>query len=96
MIEIIKKILIILIIIVAITFSIIPLDHTHWSGIDRHDDMKFSHKFLNRMYFVSSTLSSVGYGDIHPISTTAKIVTIVLQLVTILGIVTILHNYNLI
>jgi hypothetical protein len=42
-----------------------------FSGIDAEDDSGLK-RVENRLYFVLTTLSSVGYGDIYPVSRRAR------------------------
>ena len=51
-------------------------DYYDFNGISEHD-----HTFLNMLYFTSTTSSTVGYGDISPKTTKAKIIIILLQVV---------------
>jgi len=66
---------------VFLIFSLVfyQFDYTHWNGINKEDDDTISKKFFNRLYFVSSTYSTVGYGDISPKSTYCRFATIILQ-----------------
>ena len=45
-------------------------------------------KYMNRLYFTITTLSTVGYGDISPKSLRAKIITMILQALVTIGTVT--------
>ena len=49
----------------------------HFNGID--DDEPFVMIPLNRLYFVMTTLSTVGYGDISPKSPIAKLISILIM-----------------
>jgi len=62
-------------------------DHTHWNGIKEKDDDTFKKKFFNRLYFTSTTYSTVGYGDISPKSTSCRTIAILLQTFIIIEIV---------
>ena len=50
----------------VLIFSLIlnKYDHEHFVGIDEEDDKK--NRFSNRVYYVLTTMSTVGYGDIYP------------------------------
>lgn len=49
----------------------------HFNGLE--DDESWMERPLNRIYFVLSTLSTVGYGDISPRSPFAKLVGILIM-----------------
>ncbi|RPF82427.1 MAG: hypothetical protein CBC65_000375 [Rhodothermaceae bacterium TMED105] len=42
------------------------LDAEEFSGIDENSDKNFVSRIFNRFYFVCTTLSTAGYGDIYP------------------------------
>lgn len=67
-------------------------DHTHFQGLDaeKSGDAPITQRFLNRLYFVSTTLSTAGYGDIYPISNSARVTTIIIQTLAAIGLVTML------
>ena len=48
---------------------------------------------MNRLYFVTTTFSSTGYGDISPKSQTARGITILLQLLVVINIISLLGKY---
>lgn len=80
--------------IVFSTFVFLLLDSTHFHGLELEDKENHSlvTKFFDRLYFSSTTLSTVGYGDITPKSHMAKMVTIVLQFISTIGIISIIQN----
>lgn len=51
-------------------------DYRHFHGITKKEDEKWSHAFLIRFYFVLTTFTTIGYGDITPKSNRARIITI--------------------
>lgn len=51
---------------------------------------KKDEKLFNRFYFTITTLSTTGFGDVSPKSSRAKWATIVLQILTTVGILTVL------
>lgn len=53
-------------------------DHTHFNGIEEESDQGYD-KILNRLYFVLTSLSTIGYGDISPKTQPCRYVTILLQ-----------------
>ena len=77
------------IIFLYIIFTIIfcQYDHTHWNGIEEKEDDTLQKKFFNRLYFTSTTYSTVGYGDISPKSNSCRTMAMVLQMLIIIEIV---------
>ena len=59
---------------VVFFLATLRLDSTHFRGFD--EEKRSSERFLNRLYFVATTLSTVGYGDMSPKSTLAKSVSV--------------------
>lgn len=55
-------------------FSILTFMYSaeEFSGIDAESDTGLK-RLENRIYYVLTTLSSVGYGDIYPVSSRARI-----------------------
>lgn len=51
---------------------------------------KENERLFNRFYFTITTLSTTGFGDVSPKSSRAKWATIVLQILTTVGILTML------
>ena len=79
----IKLLLIGLFIIFLFTGIFYLFDHTHFNGIhSEHEEQKLFH----RLYFTVTTLSSANYGDIVPITTITKFITMILQIIIILGV----------
>lgn len=65
----------VIIFITVILFSILltAFDHQHFSGIDGElEENNFSTKLFHRLYLTLTTFTSVGYGDIYPISVKAR------------------------
>ena len=56
-------------------------DYRHFHGIERIEDIYWLDAFLNRFYFVLTTFSTIGYGDITPRTKRAKLLTIAIILV---------------
>ena len=56
-----------------ITFFLGP---AHFNGLD---DERLSERLINRLYYVMTTVSTVGYGDISPKSPFAKLVGITIM-----------------
>lgn len=72
---------------ILFTFIFCKYDHTHWNGIEEKDDDTFKKKFFNRLYFTSTTYSTVGYGDISPKSQECRTIVMILQTLIIIEIV---------
>ena len=66
------------------TLLYMNLDYTHWNGIAKNNDNTILKKFLNRLYFSSITLSTVGYGDITPKSIINIFITILFNVFIII------------
>ena len=62
----------------------------HWVGIDwkREGKNKELNRWYEYVYFVSTTVSTAGYGDIYPISYQSKGLTLFLQILILIGITT--------
>ena len=77
-------------IILAVTFSFVLLicDANEFNGLDEANESDSLLKYLNRLYFTMTTISTVGYGDISPASVRAKVITMVLQALVTIGTVT--------
>jgi hypothetical protein len=58
----------------------------HWNGLNDSNDKHFEQKVLNRLYFVCTTFSTAGYGDITPKSTALKWVVVFKQMLMLLQI----------
>ena len=84
--EIIEDVKEIFIILSIFTIILSFLDKTHFNGLENTDDNNIIQKLTDRLYLVTTTLSSVGYGDISPKSNIAKYVIILIQLCVILTI----------
>jgi len=78
------KVTVIVIIVFSIIFSM--FDYSHYKGIDKEDDKNCINRFLNRAYFTTSTLSSVGYGDIVATSKEVRVIVMAAQIVVIVNV----------
>ena len=80
---------------IIITFIIILsfFNHTHWNGIEEEEDKSIIKKIFNRYYFVTATLSSVGYGDISPKSYICKFIVSILNILVAVNIVSLIGNF---
>ena len=52
---------------------------SHWTGIEPSDDVNVFERFMTRLYFTSTTMSTVGYGDITPRTHACRNVVVMLQ-----------------
>lgn len=76
-------------IVFIIFFSVIYYylkDNNNFTGLDS------SSSFLDCFYFSFTTMSTVGYGDISPNSSTSKIIVMLQQLMVMIGIASLLVN----
>ena len=55
-----------LLVIVAFTILFAQLDARHFNGVSEAMDESSATRYANRLYFVVSTLSTVGSGDVTP------------------------------
>ena len=79
-----SKLVFIIISIFVFIFSL--FDHTHFYGLNKKNDSKLNERIFNRLYFTVTTLSSANYGDIAPITTITKFITMILQIIIIVGV----------
>ena len=63
-------------IVVAFTALTTLMGPDHFHGLE---DEQLSDRILNRLYYVMTTVSTVGYGDISPKSSSAKLVGIAIM-----------------
>lgn len=70
----------ILAVVFAFTVIFCVFDKDHFSGID--DEESIGDRIFNRVYFVLTTVSTVGYGDVYAKSKEARGVVMVLLIVT--------------
>ena len=81
--------LIITIFVIILSF----FDHTHWNGIEEEEDKSIIKKLFNRYYFITTTVSSVGYGDISPKSYSCKFVVSVLHVFVAIHMVSLIGDF---
>jgi hypothetical protein len=75
----------------AIGLTIVCRDYRHFHGLNRRDDANILQALFDRFYFILLTISTIGYGDIYPLTNRAKIsVVVIISLV----IVTILNMFS--
>ena len=92
---IIVKLFMLYILFITIFLCILLLfDYTHWNGIEKKNDDTIQDKILNRLYFITTTVSTSGYGDITPKSKVCRIIIMVLQTFVLFGIIDALQGIS--
>jgi hypothetical protein len=82
------------VIILAVSVTILCFfDYTHWTGIEEEEDKNIVKKIFNRLYFATTTMSSVGYGDVSPKSYGCRGVVMFVQILVILHILSVLGRH---
>ena len=78
-------------------YSTFLWDSYHWNGmddnIDSNDPYLTQKKLFNRLYFSITTTSTVGYGDISPRTTLARILVLLNILTIVVEGISILHEF---
>lgn len=72
-----------ILIVFAVIYTIACPTTDHWKGLNNMNDATLSDKFFNRLYFSLTTMTTIGYGDITPVSKTARSI-VLLQMFTII------------
>lgn len=62
----------------TILLTIVCRDYRNFTGLNRRDDANIYQALFDRFYFVLVTISTMGYGDISPVSNRAKFSVIVI------------------
>ena len=83
----------IFIIIIIFIFILSLFDYTHWNGIHEEEDKSIIKKIFNRYYFLTSTISSVGYGDISPKSYSCRAIVSILHLIVAAHFISLIGNF---
>jgi len=76
--------------IIIFTLVMYNFDYHHWNGITKEDDEE--NRLINRLYFVLSTLSTTGYGDVTPKTKNMKIIVMVFQFILLISLIDILSD----
>jgi conjugal transfer/entry exclusion protein len=78
--------------IVVTAAALMALDYSNFNGLEKEKGGLNSmfQQYFDRLYFASTTFSTVGYGDITPKSNVAKFITILLQFVATIGVISII------
>ena len=78
-------------ILILFSFFLMPFDYTNFSGLEHEKtETNIFKRYFDRLYFVSTTLSSVGYGDIYPTTILVRLIVIVMQSVAAMGVLSLL------
>tara|TARA_B110001452_G_C15143988_1_gene398266 strand:- start:605 stop:901 length:297 start_codon:yes stop_codon:yes gene_type:complete len=73
-------------IVTLFTFLTFLFSAKEYSGIDADTDVGLK-RIENRVYYVLTTLSSVGYGDIYPVSSRARLTGSLMMMLMLFSIV---------
>ena len=57
-------------------YLLLFFNYNHWNGITEENDRNLIDKIINRFYFLTSTISTSGYGDITPKTKKLKVIII--------------------
>ena len=83
---------------VVMIYMVFCRDYTHFRGLDKVQDSQFVYAFTNRLYFVLTTLTTIGYGDITAASLRCRMITVGVILVVFILVLkvfdTLIDNYN--
>jgi hypothetical protein len=71
---------IIILFIIICTILLCTIPYSEFSGIEEEEDDTLLKRVFNRLYLTTTTLSSVGYGDIYPKSIYARSIIIMMQI----------------
>ena len=66
-------------------------DSKHWNGLENEKNQILI-KLTNRLYFLSTSFSTCGYGDISPKTMSAKLVVISMQFLLIFEVIQIISS----
>lgn len=61
-------------------------DSKHWNGLENEKNEIFT-KAMNRLYFITTSFSTCGYGDISPKTMVAKMVVSTMQCLLIFEVI---------
>jgi hypothetical protein len=77
----------IIVLVFTTLFSLLP--NEHWNNMNNEENIEQSlvDYIFNRIYFVMTTFSTTGFGDISPVSKYAKICTMLLQLSVVIMVI---------
>ena len=75
-----------IIILILFSFILYFFDSTHFVGLDPEDEKIPTKRFFNRLYFITGTFATTGYGDITPASVATRSLIMLLQVAIIINI----------
>jgi len=78
---------------VSLLFLVVCRDAKHFTGISPASDARLGHAFLNRLYFVVSTFSTIGYGDVVPVSMRGRMLTVAIIVIVFTVVAKAFANY---
>ena len=76
----------------AIGLTIVCRDYRHFHGLNSRDDANILQALFDRFYFILVTISTIGYGDIYPLTNRAKISVVVIISLVIVSILNMFSN----
>ena len=77
---------------IALLFTILCRDASHFNGINPILDKNIFYAFFNRLYFTITTLTTIGFGDISASSILAKSIVIFIILLIVVFVLKALDN----
>ena len=72
--------------ILSVVLLLFCRDSEHFHGLDKKLDQNIFGALFQRFYFITTTLTTIGYGDIAPRTLRAKVI-VLLFIIIVLGIV---------
>jgi NhaP-type Na+/H+ or K+/H+ antiporter len=79
--------------IIVTIFLVFCRKYTHFKGLKEEEDKHLLNAFINRLYFILTTITTIGYGDIVPASMRARIITICVILSIFVMILKVFDNF---
>ena len=92
--EVIKNLFIVIgvILVMTIGLTIVCRESSHFKGLNSRDDANIYQALFDRFYFILVTISTMGYGDICPITNRAKAAVIFILLFVVVIILNTFSN----
>jgi len=66
-------------------------EEEHWVGLEEEETI--TDKFINRFYFMTNMITTVGHGDITPRSNVLKVLVVSMMLIAYIGLLERILNY---